>query len=80
MGWLWSTRRKAAADRLEALILEAALTAHREGNDDLALALYDASRIMRSAIGRRTWRSLATRDDAGLQEIVDRMVSGQRGR
>ena len=66
--------RRKAQDRLEAFILEASLEAKRAGDDELACELWDASRVMRRAIPRETWRNLATYDEAGLRHIVALMV------
>ena len=74
MGWNWSTARTAAAARLERLILEASLDAKRAGDDELACALWDASRVMRRVVGRKTWRSLAAYDEAQLRAIVAAIV------
>jgi hypothetical protein len=66
--------RKWAEDRLEELILERCLQAKHDGDDDLAVQLWDASRKMRRVIPRATWRSLANYDEAQLRHIVALMV------
>ena len=66
--------RRKAQDRLEAFILEASLEAKRADDDELACQLWDASRMMRRAIDRKTWRSLANYDEAQLRHIVALMV------
>jgi cytochrome P450 len=63
-------------DRLEALIRERAADARREGDPELASDLMYATSVMRRRIPRKTWLSLATRDDSGLKVIVDIMAGG----
>lgn len=67
-----------AQDRLVELVREAALAAHRAGDNDAATAMYDSAQVMRRAIGRKTWRSLATADEAELRAIVERMAERVR--
>jgi len=67
-------RRRWAQNRLEDLILEASLDAKRAGDDDLACALYDASRAMRKTIPRNMWRDLGAYDESGLRAIVAAML------
>jgi DNA-binding GntR family transcriptional regulator len=60
------------------LVREAALAAFRDGDRDTATGLYDAAQVMRRAIGRKTWRSLASADEAELRAIVERMAERVR--
>ena len=78
MGWKWSTRRNAAQDRLIEMVREAALAAHRDGDNDAATALYDSAQRMRRAIGPKIWRTLATADEAELRAIAERMATRAR--
>jgi hypothetical protein len=78
MGWLWSARRDAAQKRLEGLVRQAALAAHRDGDDVTATRLYDAALRLRRAVGRQTWRGLATADADELAAICAALVERQR--
>ena len=80
--WLGSRLRgtqtdvRRTQDRLRELILERAADAHREGDHELARDLIHATAVMRHRVPRRAWASLATRDDEGLQQIVNIMAGG----